>query len=321
MTGLKLSFFGGLGIHDARTGTSFDLPTRKSRALLAYLALAPGATRSREQIAGTLWERSAEEQARASLRQTLSTLRKAFAHAPTRIIQADGDLISLEPTAIEVDALRFERLAAERTPLALADAVALYRGQLLEGFSLNEERFEQWLAAERRRFHGLAVQAMADLLGHTAQGDDVARAIQLAEHLLALDPLQEWAHCTLMRLHWKSGRRESSLRQYQECVRVLDRELGIAPAEATQQLAAQIAREPAAVAAVVATAPARAPRRDETNGGAEDVARTTEPRPWSTGARCLRCGRPSASSSPCCVPASASAATTQKPRWSASMLR
>src|SRR5262250_2401131 len=112
MTGLKLSLFGGLGIYDARTGTPFDLPTRKSRALLAYLALAPGATRSREQLAGTLWERSAEEQARASLRQTLSTLRKAFARAPAPVIQADGDLIFLEATAIEVDALHFERLAA-----------------------------------------------------------------------------------------------------------------------------------------------------------------------------------------------------------------
>ena len=56
----------------------FRPPTRKAAALLVYLGLSPRGSRSREHLAGVLWGRSADEQSRASLRQTLSSLRKAL---------------------------------------------------------------------------------------------------------------------------------------------------------------------------------------------------------------------------------------------------
>lgn len=49
-----------------------DLPTRKARALLAILASSAELRQPRDRVAAMLWERSAEEQARASLRQTLA---------------------------------------------------------------------------------------------------------------------------------------------------------------------------------------------------------------------------------------------------------
>lgn len=243
MPRLTLAALGGLKLQLTGTDSPLRLPTRKSKALIAYLALSPGAARSREQLAGALWGRSADAQARASLRQMLSSLRKALAGARAPILSADGEMVSLDTGAVEVDALTFERLAAERTAESLEAAVALYRGELLEGFSLREAGFEEWLGAERRRFHVLAVQALSDLVEHLARTDRFDRGVQTAERLLALDPLQEWAHCALMRLHWRSGRREAALRQYQECTRILHRELGVGPAEATQRLAGEIERQ------------------------------------------------------------------------------
>ena len=71
MTGLRLQL---LGPFEARAGN--DLPVaiagKKAKALLAYLALANGRPVSRDKLAGVLWEFSADEQARTSLRQTLS---------------------------------------------------------------------------------------------------------------------------------------------------------------------------------------------------------------------------------------------------------
>ncbi len=234
---------GGLRIQLDGADSPLELPTRKSIALLAYLALSPGLTRSREHLAATLWERSAEEQGRASLRQTLSSLRKVLPSAERAIINTDVHTIWLDAETIEVDAHRFERLAAGRSPESLEQAVAVYRGDLLDGFSLREESFEDWMAGERRRFHELALQAFSDLLSHYAQSDRFKPGIQVAERLLTMDPLQEWAHCALMRLYSRTGRREAALRQYQECARILNRELGIAPAEQTQQVAAEIGRE------------------------------------------------------------------------------
>ena len=43
--------------------------------------------------------------------------------------------------------------------------------------------------------------------------------------LLAQDPLHEPAHQESMRLYAAAGRRSDALRQYRECVRVLEREL------------------------------------------------------------------------------------------------
>lgn len=254
MNELTIRVLGGLDVKLAGAPTPLDLPTRKSRAFLAYLALSPGMTRSREHLAAMFWDRSAEEQARGSLRQTLSSLRR-ISSSTSALIHTDADSVWLEAGAVEVDALQFERLAEEGSGESLENAAALYRGELLSGFSLREERFEQWLSAERRRLHERAVQTFSDLVTHYAHGERHDRAIAVAERLLALDPLLEWAHCVLMRLYLRTGRREAALRQYQECARLLNQELGIAPADETQQLAAEIGR-----AAVARSAPAVAPR-------------------------------------------------------------
>jgi len=244
MTPLAITVLGGLEIKLVGADAPLKLPTRKSKALLVYLALSPGMTRSREHLAGALWDRSAEEQARASLRQTLSSLRKALSVTSTPVIDTDAHAVWLDAEAVEVDAICFERLVAERSTKSLEEAVSIYQGDLLGGFSLREESFEEWIGVERRRFRELAVQAFSDLLSHYARSEDFDRGIRIADRLLALDPLQEWAHCALMRLYWRTGRREAALRQYQECARILNRELGIAPAEETQRLAREIGREP-----------------------------------------------------------------------------
>jgi DNA-binding SARP family transcriptional activator/predicted ATPase len=261
MSQIAIHVLGGLEIRLAGARTPLDLPTRKSRAFLAYVALSPGMTRSREHLAGMFWDRSAEEQARGSLRQTLSSLRRALAGAADSI-DTDTDSVWLDASAVDVDALRFEQLAAEATGDSLEGAVTLYRGELLSGFSLREEGFEQWMAAERRRLHERAVQTFSDLVSHYARGERHDRGIAVAERLLTLDPLLEWAHCALIRLYLGAGRREAALRQYQECARILNQELGIAPAEETQQLAAEIGRATVAKR-TPAPSPAAAPRSPE----------------------------------------------------------
>lgn len=241
MNELTIQVLGGLGLRVAGSGTTLELPTRKSRAFIAYLALSPGMTRSREHLAGTFWHRSAEEQARASLRQTLSSLRKALPGA-SALIGSDADRVWLDAGTVRVDALQFAQLAAERSAQSLEQAVALYRGELLGGFSLREEPFEQWSSAERRRYHEHALQAFSELVSHYTRNARYDHAAALAERLVALDPLLEWGHCALIRLYLRAGRREAALRQYQECARILQQELGIAPAGETQQLAAEIGR-------------------------------------------------------------------------------
>ena len=102
-----------------RDGLAVPLPpSKKTRALLAYLALPPGQVHPRSQVAALLWGDQPEAGARASLRQALFTLRKALPAAPFPILLVDSATVALHPTAVEVDVGRFERLVAKGTPTA-----------------------------------------------------------------------------------------------------------------------------------------------------------------------------------------------------------
>lgn len=266
MNRLVIRALGGVDVQLAGSPGPLELPTRKCRALLAYLALAPGMSRSREHLAGIFWSRSAEEQARASLRQTLSSTRRALAGCDA-VVRADADSVSLDPGVVDVDVLQFEQFACAGSAASLEAAAALYRGELLSGFSLREESFEQWLAVERRRLHGQAVQTFSELVALYERCDRHDRAIAYAERLVALDPLLEEAHCALIRLYPRTGRREAALRQYEEYARLLKHELGIAPTEHIRLLARQIGRD---------TALDPAPSQRNTTGEALAVAEAAE---------------------------------------------
>src|SRR5262249_22440485 len=85
-----------------------------------------------------------------------------------------------------------------------------------------------------------ALEALAKLLGHQLRVGVTDRAIQTATRLLALDPLQETVHRTLMRLYVQQARRGAALKQYQICVSILQREFGVEPETETKQLYRQI---------------------------------------------------------------------------------
>src|SRR5262249_15123826 len=79
------------------------LPTRKSRALLAYLALRPGQRQTRDAMTALLWGDTDDARARGSFRQALYSVRRAVG---PRAIVIDGDGLTLVASALDVDATR-----------------------------------------------------------------------------------------------------------------------------------------------------------------------------------------------------------------------
>ena len=223
-----------LGGFDSRlaSGPVLDIAARKTRALLAYLALPAGRAHTRDKLVGLLWSDRADEQARSSLRQALTELGKAFGAAePLPLIKA-RDTVALDPAIVGVDALDFERLATSNLIGELRRATALYAGDLLDGLDIRDEAFEEWLAAERQRLRALAVAAFKKLLTQ----ESGPSAIAVAHRLLALDPLQEEGHRALMRLHAAAGETGTALRQYELCRDMLKNELNAAPSPETETL-------------------------------------------------------------------------------------
>ena len=238
---LEIKLLGGFEAY-LQGGAALVLPTRKTQALLAYLALPLGQSHPREKLATLLWGDMQNAQARGNLRNALSRIKKALPRAARACLVFDGASVSLDPSAVDVDVARFERLVADGSADALGQVTALYRGDLLAGVVLSERPFEEWLTAERERLHELAIQGLGRLFAHQQQADAHEPAVQTGLLLLALDPLQEPVHRAVMRLYARLGRREAALRQYHLCMDVLKRELGTPPETETTQLHRQILR-------------------------------------------------------------------------------
>ncbi len=232
MYGFRLSLLGGFELRDA-AGAVVRLPTRKTEALLARLALAPSGGVSRDALCSLLWGESAQSAARASLRQALSLLGKALGR---EALSGGSAGVALAAGALACDVVEFEQCCASEDGAQLARAAALYRGELLAGVSINDSGFEDWLLVERERLRERALDALARLVVWHRDRGESAPAIQAALRLLSIDPLEEVAHRALMRLYADQGRRASALRQYQACLGVLRRELGTEPEAATREL-------------------------------------------------------------------------------------
>jgi len=262
MASLEIDLLGGFQVRAA--GQAIDVPGRKERALLAFLAMPPGEPRSRDKLAGLLWSERGDKQVRDSLKQAVLRLRKSFDPVHPQPVQADRESVTLDGGAVTVDVAEFERLIGEGTPEAVARATALYRGDLLDGLDVRAPAFDEWLLLERQRLRDLAREGLARLLArHMASGaHDQAGAA--ARRLLALDPLREVAHRALMRIYAEQGQTALALKQYQLCRDALQSELGVRPEAETERLYRSI-QEKRAAAFRTPSQPASAKASAESN--------------------------------------------------------
>ncbi len=235
MPSLEIKLLGGFEAR-LKGGPSLDLPTKKTQALLAYLAIRPGEARTREKIADLLWSDRGDAQAKASLRQALTALRKALQGLDPDPLSIEGEKLALDPSAVEVDVDEFERLVEEGSTGSLEKAASLYRGDLLDGLDARDPVFDEWLTVERERLRELAINGMSRLLNQQTSAEQPEGAIDTAKRLLTLDPLREASHRALMRLYAAQGERSHAIRQYETCCDLLKEQLGVEPEAETRAL-------------------------------------------------------------------------------------
>ncbi|HET6183732.1 MAG TPA: BTAD domain-containing putative transcriptional regulator [Acetobacteraceae bacterium] len=214
-------------------GSQSVLPTgRKTRALLAIVALSSPRPALRGRLAEMLWSRRPEEQARASLRQELHRLLETLAPAGPDVLQVTRDHVGLRPGAAWIDVEEVMRATVEH-PAALG----LLEGDLLEDLDGLDPTFDMWLATERERLRDRG-RALAERL--LAEKDDPESTIPAAQRLLAIDRAHEGAWRALMRAHAARGERGMAIQAYDRCRAVLADLLDAAPSQETQKLLAEI---------------------------------------------------------------------------------
>jgi len=232
-------------------GAPVETDRRKALALLAYLAVTKQ-SHSREALAALFWPDYDQSRAYAYLRRTLWEINQAvgegwvLADRETVGLIQDADPSTGSGRVLWLDVAEFQSLLAEcrkanwdcATGLpVLAEAATLYQDHFLAGFSLKDAPgFDEWVFFQAEGLRRDLAGALETLVRcHSEQGKAEA-ALPFARRWLVLDSLNEAAHRRLMQLYEQAGRRSAALRQYQECVRVLQEELGAAPQPETTAL-------------------------------------------------------------------------------------
>jgi DNA-binding SARP family transcriptional activator/predicted ATPase len=257
MPRLALTLFGPFAALLA--GHSLRLPTDKTRALLAYLALTPDTPVRRETLAGLLWPDQPETLARQNLRKTVGRLKSVLqAHDPAlaeALLVQTKQTIELRSAGCQVDALTFtanlEAVRQHRHPslgqcetclARLESSAHLYRqGDLLAGLSLPDAGpFEEWLLMQRESLYQQQLTTLERLSQAYEQHGAFEKARQYALWQIQQEPWREAAHRQLMRLLAAQGLRAEAIAQYQACRRLLQAELAVEPAADTEALLTQI---------------------------------------------------------------------------------
>lgn len=231
MPGVRIRLLGGLEVEVG--GRPAALPGRKAQALLARLAHPAGREVPRATLAALLWPDRGEEQARGSLRQALSALRRVLGEGALR---ASADAVALDPRAVEVDVARAGGAPPEAS------------GPFLAGFPPVAEPFDDWVHAERAALSARALEDLRARLEATAAAGDAEAGLALAERALAIDPAFEPAHRARMRLLASRGDRAAALREYERCRDALSRALGLEPSAETEALRRALSAAPPAAA-------------------------------------------------------------------------
>ncbi len=219
-----------------------DVPRRKSRALIYYLA-AHAEPLTRDHLLALFWPDTGRAAAQQTLRTTLHGLRKILG-APLII---EDDKLTVGPDS-DVDVRRFA--AALQPPLShlqlpaalqasnvqsLTPTLQLYRGDFLDGFTLPDTpAFDDWAAAERERYRRLAVRGLTAQSRAHESGGDYRAALDALSRALEFDPLQEDLQRDGMRLQYLAGDRPGAIRRYDALRKLLDREMGVPPMTETR---------------------------------------------------------------------------------------
>ena len=230
---LRISLLGAPAVEV--DGEPLVVDTRKAVAMLAFLAVT-GHAHSRTVVADLLWPGLDPERSSAALRRTLSALRAGL--GPERL-RSDRSSVALQLDDAWFDLAEARQLAANPTAgiVDLRAACELHRDDLMAGFALRDSvRFDDWLRDSQDELRRERAQLLDRLSDALAQFGRIDEAVARSRERLALDELHEPTHRRLIELYASAGRRGDALAQYRECVRVLDRELGVSPLAETTEL-------------------------------------------------------------------------------------
>ena len=205
----------------------------KRVALLAYLALdRPLRFHRRDELLALFWPELDAERARHALRQSLYVLRRALGK---EMLEGRGsEEVGLDFDRFWCDAAAFEQATDEEH---WADALELYRGDLLPGFFVADAPdVERWLDRTRDRLRRCAADAARALAEERERAGRGKEAVDWARKAVAFAPFDETGVRRLIALLDRLGDRAGALRSYEKLEELLASEFESEPSAETRAL-------------------------------------------------------------------------------------
>ena len=244
-----------LGEPEIRFGGNLleNLDSEKARALLFYITVEADRPHRRAELAEMFWPNKPEGYGRNNLKQALAVLRKALGDRDSEeplLITSNRDVHLNAGSSHWVDIAEFKNTietvekhahqsidSCDSCAKQLMKVSDLYRGNFLAGFFLSDcQEFEEWVIVNREAYQRMMSNALRNLISYHERRKEYKQACIYGERLIALEPWSESSHRTMMRLLAMNGKRSAALRQYQDCVEMLDNELGVTPTSETIEL-------------------------------------------------------------------------------------
>jgi predicted ATPase/DNA-binding SARP family transcriptional activator len=227
---VRIRLFGGVAA-TADDGAPVDVGPAKSQAVLAALALSPGAAVPVARLIELVWGDKPPRTADKTLQSYVVRLRKGL--GPDAIVRTGGAYL-LDAGADEVDVVRFQRqLASGSAPDGVAAALAEWTGVPLAGLDAPgltgavDALVEQWLGA------------VEGDLGRRVETDAAAAIGELIE-LTAAHPFREGLWALLMTALYRVGRQADALAAYRRVRHQLVEHLGVEPGPRLRELESSI---------------------------------------------------------------------------------
>ncbi|TVQ36208.1 MAG: hypothetical protein EA356_05990 [Geminicoccaceae bacterium] len=240
--GVQLALLGAVRLRGPN-GACADIPVRKTRAVLALLALSPDGSLPRSRLGDLLWGEREESQARGSLRQALFELRRATAAVGgADVLASDRDRVTLRVDRLAIDLVHEPADVARMELDALAPVLAAWQRQPMEDLDGIGGAFDDWLRDERSGRRERFVRSLVQRLSLEQPSETVLR---LTRSLVQIDPTHEPAHRLLMRAYSAQQDRGGALAHYERVEQLFQREFGVAPHAETLDTALALQEAPA----------------------------------------------------------------------------
>jgi DNA-binding SARP family transcriptional activator len=239
----SLVLLGQFALLDRSSGARIPVTSRKARALLAYLVMAPRCTADRATLAALLWGDSGDDQARQSLRQSLSSLRRIQVNGDG-LLQSDDETVQVACELVDADCLNLLQLPDDADIPALRRVCTAYQGAFAAGLEGVEPAFDDWLRGERQRVMDRAIVLHDRLVKALERNGQHQEALVVANALLAINPIREETHRLIIALEAVVSGRAAAMQRFETFRLLLRDELAVRPEPATLKLIDQLRDQP-----------------------------------------------------------------------------